>query len=271
MKKISLDDIGESLNTTVKESKPKKKATVKAKTTAKKAKVVSAAPKKKKKKVETGSATTEKKRKISTSDLSTKKKERKKKTKKELLDSSEARIKKEATKKKKKSVPAKIEDVVAQGEKLDAQLMAVVEGIPDIVKQENEQIEEYMLMFQNCRSLARIAEKQYYKSKQAREIYPLMQIYNQMRDIIADLRALRDVGKLGDVLNDEVLSPFVQSTASTLINVQQKLASYYKSNLNEKDIAETTRALNRIIKEAAQDITKSYHVSLDKTVQVFSS
>lgn len=262
MKAISLDDIGSMAQPSTVNKAKAKKSTVKAKSTAKKAKVVSASPKLKLKK----------KKKLTTDDFLPPKKKIKKKTKQEVLEDSEARIKKEAKKTKvKKSLPQKLDDVVAQGEVLDAQMMAIVEAIPDIVKQENEQIEEYMMMFKNCRELARMAEEQYRSTKNSREIYPLMQIYNQMRDIIADLRALRDVGKLGDVLNEEVLSPFVQSTASTLINVQQKLASYYKSNLNEKDIAESTRALNRVIKEAAQEITKSYHASLDKAVQVFSS
>lgn len=261
MKAISLDDIGSvAQSATVNKTKPKK-ATVKAKTTAKKAKVVSAAPKPKLKK-----------KKLITEEFLAVKKKVKIKTKKKAEEDSEALIKKAAKKKKlKTTLPKKLDAVIAQGDAMAEQMNAIVESIPDIVKQENDQIEEYMLMFTNCREMARLAEEQYRSTKNSREIYPLMQIYNQMRDIIADLRALRDVGKLGDVLNDEVLSPFAQSAASTLINVQQKMASYYKSNLNEKDIAESTRALNRYIREAAEEMTKSYHASLDKAVQVFSS
>lgn len=40
-----------------------------------------------------------------------------------------------------------------------------------------------------------------------------MQTYNQIREVIADMRALRDMGSIGDRVNQEILYPFVQSAA----------------------------------------------------------
>lgn len=153
---------------------------------------------------------------------------------------------------------------------LETQMGDLVDSIPDVVRQENEQIQEYLLMFENCRELARIAEDIYREKKQSRDVYPIMQLYNQMREIIADLRALRDVGQMGDVLNDEVISPLMQSNGAALVQLRQTMVSYFKSNLQTEEIGPAISMLNQAVTKAANEFQNSYHDSLNKTVLVFN-
>lgn len=153
---------------------------------------------------------------------------------------------------------------------LEAQMGEILESLPDAIKQENDQIEEYMTMFNTCRQLARNAEEIYFEKRQSRDLYPIMQVYNQMRDIIADLRALRDVGQMGEILNEEVVSPLVQANAAELVTLRQVMAQWFKSNLPPEKIKEANEALNANVTKAARSMQESYGTALNKTIQVFN-
>lgn len=267
MAAISLDDIGGHAQPT-----KKGKAKVKAKTTAVKAKTVSKGVKVKKKKKRDPSkdimpgvldpnelyadiAQTQKA--IASIDEKPKKKKKKKEN---AVDTIKKKTKKDKAKKG-------ITDVAV----LEGQLMEVMDEIPDVIKQENEQIQEYMTMFVQCQDMARICEKQYKTSKQSRDIYALMQLYNQMREIIADLRALRDVGQLGEILNAEVLGPFAESAGTILVGVFHQINAWNKKNLPVELISAAQNSTQTIIRRAAKDVEQAYQAGLDKTVQIFSA
>jgi hypothetical protein len=116
----------------------------------------------------------------------------------------------EARKKKKEKALSTTKDDI---ESLDAQFVEVLSSLPESMQQENEQIAEYQRMFGKLKRLARMTERQILGNKSTRSIYPLMQVYREMREVIADMRALKDVGQLGSVLNEEVLTPFAQASA----------------------------------------------------------
>lgn len=259
MPAISLDD----WDTTKSGNSPKKKksgATVKAKSTAKKAKTVSTAKIKKKKK----SAKKEDKiedLKVALDPVT-------------LYDEAAAAGKKAADKKakkepkekkKKKQVPATLDTAALENE-----AQQYIEAIPDIVRQENEQIDEYIRMFEQLKLIVRKAENQYLASGQGRDLYPLMQVYNQMRELIADLRALRDVGQLGEVISTEVVTPFAQLGGNGLVKMAQEINAWIKSNCDDLSMIENSKtAIEAILRRTAKDFQISYEAALNKTIEVF--
>lgn len=272
MAAISLDDIG-SFAQPAKASAKKSKAKVKAKTTVKKAKTVSKGVKVKKKKKSDPSKDVLPKH-IDPDDfysdiaasqkamqsLDEPKPKKAKKKKENAVDT----IKKKKKKKESRSLST---DMVA----LEGQFLEVMADVPDVIKQENDQIAEYMTMFKQCQSMARLCEEQYTKSKQSRDIYALMQLYNQMREIIADLRALRDVSQLAEILNEEVMGPFAESAGTILVGVFHQINAWNKKNLPVEMIAGAQNQTQTIIRNAAKDIEQAYQAGLSKTVQIFSA
>ncbi|QZE59425.1 hypothetical protein MPK66_gp181 [Erwinia phage pEa_SNUABM_2] len=267
MAAISLDDIGSHA-----QPAKKSKAKVKAKTTAVKAKTVSKGVKVKKKKKRDPSkdimpgvldptelyadiASTQK----AVASIDEKPKKKKKKKKENAV---------EVIKKKKKKDKTRTGTDVAA---LEGQLMEVMADIPDVIKQENDQIQEYMTMFKQCQAMARECELLYLKKKQSRDIYALMKLYDQMREIIADLRALRDVGQLAEILNAEVLGPFAESAGTILVSVFHQINAWNKKNLPVELIAAAGNATKQIISRSAKDVEQSYQAGLEKTVQIFSA
>lgn len=247
----------------------KKKSSIKPKTTVKKAKVVSSAKIRVKKKksesfkdvpialdptvlyaeaAEEGKRITDKREKAAK--RATKAKEK---------------LEEQKPKKKKKNLPA----VMDTGE-MQTQVSEILDALPDVVKQENQQLDEYIHMFNTLQTVARIAEEKYVDTKQSRDIYPLMQVYNQMRELIADLRALRDVGQLGEVMNSEVLSPFANMSASIMIKLVQDAKAWSKSHSSDLSFIQNfSDAVDNLLRKSAKDMEQSYHASLQKTVEVF--
>ncbi|AXG67223.1 hypothetical protein HOU09_gp179 [Dickeya phage vB_DsoM_AD1] len=270
MAAISLDDIG-SFAQPAKTGK-KSKAKVKAKTTVKKAKTVSKGVKVKKKKKSDPSKDVLPKHidpddfysDIAASQKAMKSLEEPKPKKVKKKENAVEVIKKKKKKKEKKSLST---DVAA----LEGQFLEAMAEVPDVIRQENDQIAEYMTMFKQCQSMARICEEQYKKSKQSRDIYALMQLYNQMREIIADLRALRDVSQLAEILNAEVMGPFAESAGTILVGVFHQINAWNKKNLPVEMIAGANNQTETIIRNAAKDIEQAYQAGLSKTVQIFSA
>lgn len=253
MPAISLDDWDTSKSgNTVK--KKKSGATVKAKSTAKKAKTVSAVKIKKKKKK---SDKIEDLKVALDPDVLY---EEAAKAGKKVTDK-----KKKETKEKKKKVPAVLDTASMENE-----AQQYIEAIPDIVRQENEQIDEYIRMFEQLKLIVRKAENQYLQSGQGRDLYPLMQVYNQMRELIADLRALRDVGQLGEVISTEVVTPFAQLGGNGLVKMAQEINAWIKSNCDDLSMIENSKtAIEAILRRAAKDFQISYEAALNKTIEVF--
>jgi glycerol-3-phosphate cytidylyltransferase-like family protein len=156
-------------------------------------------------------------------------------------------------------------------EDLDSQFVDVLSSIPDSVRQENEQIQEYIRMFDKLRRIARMTEKQVLRNKSTRGIYPLMQVYREMREVIADLRALRDVGQMGELLNDEVLNPFAQSCVTSLVNLRKALLVGAKNTISDPtQLGEFINLLDANVRSAGIEIDTAYRNSLSKTIAVFN-
>lgn len=173
-----------------------------------------------------------------------------------------------SSKKNAKLLPAKTTSSV---DDLDSQFVDVLGSIPDSVKQENDQIQEYIRMFGKLKRIARMTEKQVLQNRSTRGIYPLMQVYREMREVIADLRALRDVGQMGEVLNDEVLNPFAQSCVTTLVNLRKALLIGAKNTIsNPSELTDFINVIDSNVRSAGIEIDTSYRNSLSKTITVFN-
>ncbi len=145
----------------------------------------------------------------------------------------------------------------------------VIKAIPDSVKQENEQLIEYIKMFKRLRYMARTLEKRFKENPSSQTVYALLKVYDQVREVIADMRAMRDVQQMGETLNREVLTPFTKLVAAALAGIHQNLKADIKNAVPEAYIASVTSLVETQIAKAARDVNESYNNSLIKTIEVF--
>jgi hypothetical protein len=153
-------------------------------------------------------------------------------------------------------------------ERLKAEAEAVIERIPVNNSEDAEQLMQYRHMFDKLVTIATILEDNITDKKNGREVYPLMQTYNQIREVIADMRALRDVGAMGALLNDEVLAPMMQSISQDTVDLYQAVIRLHTSHLDPQQAAALKPKVDQLFSSAATSMQRSYESSLDKSQTV---
>ncbi len=190
-------------------------------------------------------------------DIEPKKKKKKKKSKDKELTVS----KKRDNKKKKLKEKAQV---------MEGQLEVLIHNNPNI--KEHDQFQEYVYIFESLQDIARIKEEQCRNNKaQSKDVYALMQVYNQMRDVIADIRALRDISQVADEICVDVLEPYAQSSAGTLMDFYQNIEQYARRNLDDHQITPFVKQLKMYAKAGGAALQSAYEISNSKTLQVLSS
>lgn len=203
----------------------------------------------------------------------------KKKKKKKKVKSLEDEVVKKKKKKKKESTSLSVaEKRTKKHKKLKqsasvhaSQLETLIQNNPQI--KEHDQFQEYVYIFESLQGIARIKEEQCLdkdKGAQSKDIYALMQVYNQMRDVIADIRALRDISQVADQFGTDVLEPFAQTTASILMDFYQSVDQLARKSLTNEQIGAFTNALKIYTKASGISLQAAYEVSRNKTLEVLS-
>lgn len=131
-----------------------------------------------------------------------------------------------------------------------------------------EQLNQYRHMFDKLISIARLLESNIESNKTSRDVYPLMQVYNQMREVIADMRALRDIGSMCDNINDEVLHPMVQSVAQDMGGTYQEIRALLTKMLTPQEAELIMQDVNKSFSSLASKLQITYEHTLDKTQRV---
>lgn len=145
----------------------------------------------------------------------------------------------------------------------------VISALPSQLMQDNEQVAEMVRMFNKLRKMATTLEGKFEENPSPQTVYALLKIYDQVRECIADLRALRDISQMGQLLNDEVITPLIQSVASGVSTMYQNIKMDMNKSLPPEYIKLLTSILDSHVQYVATDIEESYQRSLLKTVQVF--
>jgi hypothetical protein len=122
---------------------------------------------------------------------------------------------------------------ISSGKDLIAEGNAILERMSENIFDENRiYLDQYKHMFQKLAAMSEIAEHQYFAKKQSRDIYALMKLYDQMREVIADLKALQNVGQYIDAVMDDVIEPFAKTAIQALLDLISSTNAYSKRNLD---------------------------------------
>lgn len=159
---------------------------------------------------------------------------------------------------------------VDAGDALAAEVEALQRDMPSLSGENQKQLDQYVHMFGKLQEVSLLLEEKILSTKTSRDVYPLMQTYNQMREVIADMRALRDVGAVGQLVNDEVLHPFMQSVASRVVDLYKDTAQ--EINRMTADNPTLSNALIKVFEKQlaalGAGVNLDYQQSLDKSLRV---
>lgn len=164
-------------------------------------------------------------------------------------------------KKKKKK---KTDLIVSDRQSLIDEGNALLEKLGSNVFDENRAyLDQYRHMFNKLITMSEIAEDQYMTKKQSRDIYALMKLYDQMREVIADLKALQNVGQYIDAVVSEVINPFTKTASQVMLDLINAVNVYNKRTL-DPDVARAVEDLMKSIgKTSGQKIQEGYNASIE--------
>lgn len=190
--------------------------------------------------------------------------------------STEAKTKKRKSKKKRNSkelavieeANLKLENRLAKRKAKLAELAVKADVIP--TDSESAFLEEYTHIFKSLQKLTRIAEKKYKTSEQSRDIYALMAMYSQMRECIADMRAIKDLNEMSDALIRAILDPLLRSVGQVLVETYFKLQKEIKGNVSKEDQIVLLERLDMATQESAAKVQEHFALGKEQVYRYFS-
>lgn len=175
--------------------------------------------------------------------------------------------KKDGTKSNKTSLA-----VLKQNRKnLEAEGQQLLEKLDNSVFDKNREfLVTYENMFTSLITMCEISENKYIKSESSREIYALMKLYDQLREVIADMKSLQDIGDYVNAINSEVIHPLLMTSAQTLIEFTKSVCAFALKNISADEAKQLELYTKTQAKIAGQKLNDAYTVALDNTQQVLA-
>lgn len=133
-----------------------------------------------------------------------------------------------------------------------------------------EQVDQYVIMFNKLVRIARKAERVYFKNKQSRDIYALMKVYDQLREVIADMRAMQDISEYVDQLDYDVMQPLAQASAQSIVDMTRSIGQFIKSHLSPEDAHLIENYVKSKAKAAGVSLNDAYRASVNNTRKILA-
>jgi hypothetical protein len=152
----------------------------------------------------------------------------------------------------KKSIQEDIDDV-------DSKL----EGFTD-----NTWIHTYEIMFRKLKKIMRTVEAKVINSESAQDIYALMALYNQMREVIADIRSMIDLSQNTQRIIDNILYPMVRDISNNYVDAIFMIKKTLRSNVESDKYIELKAEIDSCLKEHAKYIQSSYEKSSEQLAKL---
>lgn len=185
-------------------------------------------------------------------------------------------VKQKASKSKKdKQLPAvipskkEVKKDITKGNKIIEQGQELIERMEDSVFDQNrEQFEQYRAMFDNLVDIANTCLTRYADNKQTREIYALMKVYDQLREVIADMKALQDVSDYLSNIDENVLRPLSTAAADQLMDLLRSLNTKANSILSPDQAAVLMDHMKKQSKNTGLKLKEAYNASLSNARKI---
>lgn len=168
-------------------------------------------------------------------------------------------------------VPSKkeVKKDITKGDKIIEQGQALIERMEDSVFDQNrEQFEQYRAMFDNLVDIANTCLTRYEDNKQTREIYALMKVYDQLREVIADMKALQDVSDYLSNIDENVLRPLSTAAADQLMDLLRSLNTKANSILSPDQAAALMDHMKKQSKNTGLKLKEAYNASLSNARKI---
>ena len=136
--------------------------------------------------------------------------------------------------------------------------------IPDkIAAFESEYLHEYLRLYATLKEMCAITEARYIDNdkRSTRDVYALMALYSQQREVIADIRSIKSLTEHVHVLVREVLQPFTSALAQNILDTFYHVRKVVKEVCREEEVDHTLRKLDDLLREQGKYLQQRYNLA----------
>lgn len=183
----------------------------------------------------------------------------KKRKKKSSSEGSSSSTKGTGKPKKKLSASALKEKAAKKKADLESEMEEIDEQAEEFA--DSTWVNTYHVMFRKLRKIMRATEKRVVDSEKAADIYALMALYNQMREVIADLRSMIDLSQNTQRIIDQVLYPLTRDISNNYVDSIYKTMKSLRAHVDGEKFAELRVELEKVMGEHGKYIQAAYEKS----------
>jgi hypothetical protein len=130
---------------------------------------------------------------------------------------------------------------------------------------------QYRSMFENAVDLASRLEQQMSEKVNGRDVYALNTLYSQIRELIADMRATRDIGQQISEIERTALNPYTKQIGQLVLEMFFAIHSNVTGSVKQRDVREDLlKRLGDIAADTAQRIQNEHAVMVEKLHKVMA-
>ena len=161
---------------------------------------------------------------------------------------------------------------IAEKTDLSVDMASIEEDLKQQKKQpltDNTWVDTYESMFKKLRRIMRTMETKVLDSNgNSNDIYALMALYNQMREIIADIRSMIDLSQNTQRIIDKILYPLIRDISNNYVDAIFLINKNLRANVDNNKYIELKAATDECLKEHAKYIQAAYEKSSEQLAKL---
>lgn len=134
-----------------------------------------------------------------------------------------------------------------------------------------EQMEEYLHMFTSMRKTIRVFEKELRFNKSTRNVYALMALYSQQRELIADIRSISDhtenVNRILTRIVQPAFSDITQSNLDIFHHIRKLVIEVAKDNTTQTAL----KRIEDLMREQAKYLQSKYEHASTRLTEIITA
>lgn len=156
-------------------------------------------------------------------------------------------------------------ELITHGQELVEQIKT-----DSVFEQNRQQLEQYADMFSRSVRIANIFETKLLnpaegKEAQSKDVYALIKLYEEIREIIADMKALQDVNEYTQRLDEDVLIPFTRGNAAIMLTLVRNIEKHAEKFLSKEEAKSMIEFVRKTGINAGVNIQDLYDIAKDQT------
>ena len=136
---------------------------------------------------------------------------------------------------------------------------------------ENRHMDTYSHMFDKLYQIVCIQEERCLYSEKTTNIYALVQLYTQLRALIADIRAVSDFSQLSTDISQNVLRKLVSDVGQNMLDISFYIKKSAQSFLQAKEYDKFSTTVDNLTLEHGRFLKDAYQRSVNQVEKMFKS